>query len=117
MNLNEWQADKSGCVSFKQTDSVIVIGATNFEEALDPAIKRPGRFDKIIHVPLPDIKGREEIFRYYLNKIKHENDVDPSILARQSSGYSGADIQNVVNLAILNAVKDGTSNFELTECE
>jgi len=55
---------------FKQTDNVVVIGATNFPEAIDPAVKRPGRFDKIINVPLPDVKGREEIFKYYLSKIK-----------------------------------------------
>jgi len=49
---------------------VIVIGATNFPESIDPAVKRPGRFDKIINVPLPDVKGREEVFNYYLQKIK-----------------------------------------------
>jgi len=57
---------------FKQSESVIVIGATNFEKVLDPALKRPGRFDKIIHVPLPDVKGRESIFSYYLEKIKFD---------------------------------------------
>lgn len=92
--------------SFKQGDPVIVIGATNLEEGLDPAIKRPGRFDKIINVPFPDIRGREEIFDYYLKKIPHDDDVDKNVLARKSSGYTGADIQNIVNLAILNAVKN-----------
>ena len=55
---------------FKQGENVIVIGATNFPEVLDPALKRPGRFDKTIHVPVPDMKGREDIFKYYLNKIQ-----------------------------------------------
>lgn len=91
--------------SFKQSQPVIVIGATNLDEGLDPAIKRPGRFDKTINVPLPDIRGREEIYDYYLKKIPHESDIDKNILARKSPGYTGADIQNVVNLAILNAVK------------
>ncbi|CAD8199289.1 unnamed protein product [Paramecium pentaurelia] len=92
---------------FKQTESVIVIGATNFEKVLDPALKRPGRFDKMIHVPLPDVKGREQIFSYYLKKIKFdEKKVLPSNLARQTSGFSGADIQNMVNVAILNAIKN-----------
>ncbi|CAD8076415.1 unnamed protein product [Paramecium primaurelia] len=91
---------------FKQTESVIVIGATNFEQVLDPALKRPGRFDKMIHVPLPDVRGREQIFSYYLNKIKFdEKKVLPTNLARQTSGFSGADIQNMVNVAILNAIK------------
>jgi ATP-dependent metalloprotease len=92
---------------FNQSDGVIVIGATNFEQSLDSAIKRPGRFDKIINVPLPDIKGREDIFGFYLKKIKADNSVDASILARQSTGFTGADIQNVVNIAILNAIKEG----------
>ena len=89
-----------------------MIGATNLEEALDPAIKRPGRFDKIINIPLPDVKGREEIFDYYLKKIQHEENIDKAVLARQSSGYSGADIQNVVNLAILNAIKNSINVFQ-----
>jgi ATP-dependent metalloprotease len=71
---------------------VIVIGATNFESVLDPALKRPGRFDKIINVPLPDVKGRTEIFNYYLKKIKIAPDVDSDLLAKQTSGFTGADI-------------------------
>ena len=55
---------------FKETENVIVIGATNFEKALDPAIMRPGRFDKTIHVPYPDVKGRKEIIDFYLKNIK-----------------------------------------------
>jgi ATP-dependent metalloprotease len=71
---------------------VIIIGATNFEEAIDPAIKRPGRFDKIIHVPLPDIRGREKIFEYYLKTIKFDSEIKAKELARQTTGFSGADI-------------------------
>lgn len=77
---------------FKPTDNVIVIGATNLEEAVDPAIKRPGRFDKIIHIPLPDVRGREQILRYYLKKIAHDKSIDVSSLSKRSMGFSGADI-------------------------
>jgi len=109
--INQILAEMDG---FKQTDNVIILGATNFPEAIDPAVKRPGRFDKIINVPLPDVKGREDIFTYYLKKIKIETDVKPSTLARQTIGFSGADIQNMVNIAILNAVKNNrkTANAE-----
>lgn len=58
---------------FKESENIIVIGATNMESAIDPAIKRPGRFDKIINVPLPDIKGREDIFKLYLGKIQFKD--------------------------------------------
>jgi ATP-dependent metalloprotease len=91
---------------FKQTDNIIVIGATNIERALDPAIKRPGRFDKTIHIPLPDVKGRTQIFDYYLKKVKISTNVNSETLARQTAGSSGADIQNIVNIAILNAIKE-----------
>ena len=72
--VNQLLAEMDG---FRPTDNVIVIGATNMSKALDPAVKRPGRFDKTIHVPLPDVKGREEIFKYYLHKIK----TDPKYMA------------------------------------
>ena len=60
---------------FEQTDNILIIGATNHEDALDPAAVRPGRFDKKIHVPLPDINGREDIFNYYLNNIHKGVDI------------------------------------------
>eukprot|EP01017_Pseudomicrothorax_dubius_P016331 TRINITY_DN1853_c0_g1_i12.p1 TRINITY_DN1853_c0_g1~~TRINITY_DN1853_c0_g1_i12.p1 ORF type:complete len:670 (-),score=184.14 TRINITY_DN1853_c0_g1_i12:1040-3049(-) len=112
--INQILAEMDG---FKQTDNIIVIGATNMEEALDPAVKRPGRFDKTIHIPVPDVKGREEIFQYYMKKIRIDAKADPAILARQTTGFTGADIQNMCNLAILNAIKQGrrlasTEDFE-----
>jgi ATP-dependent metalloprotease len=70
--INQILAEMDG---FKQSESVIVIGATNFEESLDPAIKRAGRFDKIIQIPLPDVRGRKQIFDYYLKKISISPDV------------------------------------------
>lgn len=100
---------------FKQFESVIVIGATNFEQVLDPALKRPGRFDKVINVPLPDIRGREQIFNYYLKKIKADEKVTANELARQTAGFTGADIQNMVNVAILNAVKGKRPKAELVD--
>ena len=91
---------------FKENEQVIVIGATNLEESLDPAIKRPGRFDKIINVPLPDVKGRKDILQFYLNKIQHNKDtIDVDVLSKRTTGFSGAELKNLVNLAILNTVK------------
>jgi len=90
---------------FHSRDNVIVIGATNLAESIDSAFKRPGRFDKIINVSLPDVKGREEIIDLYLSKIKASDEVSPSTLARRTSGFSGAELKNLVNLSILNALK------------
>jgi len=112
--INQILAEMDG---FKQTDNVIIVGATNFPEAIDPAVRRPGRFDKIINVPLPDVKGREEVFNYYLKKIKIDNNVNASILARRTIGFSGADIQNMVNIAILNAVKNNRKDANADDFE
>ena len=92
---------------FKPTDNVIVIGATNMANSIDKAVLRPGRFDKIINVSLPDIKGRKKIIEYYLKKIKHDEDVSQDTLAKATTGFSGAQIKNFVNIAILNAIKEG----------
>ncbi|KAL4508266.1 hypothetical protein ABPG72_003570 [Tetrahymena utriculariae] len=110
--VNQILAEMDG---FKQTDNVIVIGATNFEQAIDPAIKRPGRFDKLIHVPLPDIRGREQLFEYYLKNIKYDPDVKAKELARQTSGFSGADISNMVNISILNSIKNNRTIANLKD--
>ena len=82
----------------------MVIGATNHEGALDPAAVRPGRFDKKIHVPHPDINGREAIFKLYLDKIKRSDNIVPKMLAQMSPGFTGAEIANLVNTAITMAV-------------
>jgi ATP-dependent metalloprotease len=91
---------------FSSSDNVVVIGATNFEAVLDPAIKRPGRFDKIVHIPKPDRKGREQLLRFYLTKIKH-GALDLHDLAGETEGFTGADIENMVNISIIKAVKEG----------
>lgn len=95
---------------FHQTDNILVIGATNHEGSLDPAAVRPGRFDKKVHVPHPDVEGREAIFRLYLGKINIDEDVDAKQLAKMTPGFTGAEISNLVNTAIADAVhQDRTS--------
>ena len=90
---------------FHKNDNILVIGATNHEDALDPAAVRPGRFDKKIHVPHPDVNGRELIFKFYLKKIKYdEQNVSAAKLAKMCPGFSGAEIENLVNVAISDAV-------------
>lgn len=92
---------------FSSTDNIIVIGATNLAGSLDQAIKRPGRFDRTINIPLPDVKGREQILDYYKSKVKIEKGSLNSLdMARLSVGFSGADLSNLVNIAVLNAVKN-----------
>jgi ATP-dependent metalloprotease len=72
------------------------MAATNLPETLDPALKRPGRFDRQVAVPLPDVRGRAEMLEYYLHDKPVASDVDPKLVARQTSGFSGADISNLV---------------------
>jgi ATP-dependent metalloprotease len=89
---------------FEKTDNILIIGATNHEDALDPAAVRPGRFDKKIHVPLPDVNGREDIFNYYLGQISKAADISAKKLAQMTPGFSGAEIENLVNTAITEAI-------------
>jgi ATP-dependent metalloprotease len=92
---------------FEKTDQILVIGATNHEESLDPAAVRPGRFDKKIHVPLPDVNGRTDIFELYLNKIAKDEKVVAKKLAEMTPGFTGAEIENLVNTAITEAIHRG----------
>lgn len=92
---------------FRKTHNVIVIGATNLAERLDSALMRPGRFDKTISVPLPDQKGREKMFDHYIGKVKTTEKIDSEKLALRTTRMSGADIANLVNMAIIKAVKEG----------
>ena len=89
------------------TTGIIVIGATNFAESLDSALLRPGRFDKNVTVPLPDVGGRKEILEMYALKTKVDTDVDLNILARGTTGFSGADLYNLMNQAAVKASVDG----------
>lgn len=89
---------------FETAENILVVGATNDLKAIDPAALRPGRFDHKINVPLPDSRGREEIFKFYISKIPHDEAVDARKLALNTPGFSGAEIENTVNIAITRAV-------------
>ena len=102
---------------FLPSDDIIVIGATNFPEAVDPALKRSGRLEKEIHIPLPDFKGRLEILDLYLNKILFDKDLNREFIARKTIGLTGASIQNIVNLAAINAVKLNKDYCESSDFE
>ena len=102
--LNQLLTEMDG---FEGNNGVIILAATNRPESLDPALTRPGRFDRRVPVELPDLKGREEILKVHARKIKVAEDVDFSKIARMASGASGAELSNIVNEAALRAVRDG----------
>ncbi|XP_023697519.1 ATP-dependent zinc metalloprotease YME1L1-like isoform X1 [Paramormyrops kingsleyae] len=112
--INQLLAEMDG---FKPNEGVIVIGATNFPEALDNALIRPGRFDMQVTVPRPDVKGRTEILKWYLKKIKVDSAVEPEIIARGTVGFSGADLENLVNQAALKAAVDSKDMVTMKELE
>ena len=85
----------------------MVIGATNHKDGLDSAATRPGRFDCHINVPKPDVNGRTDIFNLYLSKISKNDSVDASVLAKMCPAFTGAEIENLVNVAITDAVNRG----------
>nr|XP_037278622.1 LOW QUALITY PROTEIN: ATP-dependent zinc metalloprotease YME1L-like [Rhipicephalus microplus] len=91
---------------FRQNEGVIVLGATNRRDDLDKALLRPGRFDVEVQVPVPDLAGRKEILQLYLDKVKVASDVSLDVLARGTTGFTGADLENVVNQAALRAAID-----------
>ena len=102
--LNQLLTEMDG---FEGNNGVIILAATNRPESLDPALTRPGRFDRRVPVELPDLKGREEILKVHAKKIKIAEDVDFNKIARMASGASGAELANIVNEAALRAVRDG----------
>ncbi len=115
--LNQLLVEMDG---FESNEGVILIAATNRPDVLDPALLRPGRFDRRVVVPLPDVRGREEILRVHTRKIPLADDVDLSILARGSPGFSGAELSNMVNEAALNAARNNRKavlqyDFELAK--
>ena len=114
MTLNELLVQMDG---FEENNGIIVIGATNFMESLDQALLRPGRFDKHITVPLPDVGGRKEILEMYAKKTELSSDVDLNILARGTTGFSGADLYNLMNQAALKASVDGLSSITMSVLE
>lgn len=102
---------------FQQNENILVIGATNHEDSLDPAAVRPGRFDKKIHVPSPDINGRTDIFKIYLDKIARDETIEPKKLAQMTPGFTGAEIENLVNTAITEAVNKDKMFADLADFE
>lgn len=101
--LNQLLTEMDG---FEGNNGVIILAATNRSESLDPALTRPGRFDRRVPVELPDLKGREDILRVHAKKIKHADDIDYEKIARMASGASGAELANIINEAALRAVRD-----------
>ena len=102
--LNQLLAEMDG---FQENDGIVVIAATNRKDILDQALLRPGRFDRIITVSLPDIISREKILNFYLEKKKIANDIDIKSLAEDTDGYSGAKIKNLINEAAILAARQG----------
>jgi len=102
---------------FDTQEGVIIIAATNRPDVLDPALLRPGRFDRQITVNLPDVKGREEILKVHAKRVKIGDDVDLAVIARGTPGYSGAELANVMNEAALMAARRGKKFISLTDLE
>ncbi len=112
--LNQLLVEMDG---FESNEGVILIAATNRPDVLDPALLRPGRFDRRVVVPRPDVKGREEILRVHTRKIPISDDVDLSVLARGTPGFSGADLANMVNEAALNAARQNRKSVAMIDFE
>jgi cell division protease FtsH len=112
--LNQLLVEMDG---FESNEGVILIAATNRPDVLDPALLRPGRFDRRVVVPRPDVRGREEILRVHSRKIPLSEDVDLSVLARGTPGFSGADLANLINEAALNAARYNRKVVGMYDCE
>jgi len=112
--LNQLLTEMDG---FEGNSGVIILAATNRPESLDPALTRPGRFDRRVPVELPDLQGREAILKVHAKKIKVEDGIDYSAIARMASGASGAELANIVNEAALRAIRDGRSAASQTDFE
>ncbi len=112
--LNQLLVEMDG---FEGNDGIIVIAATNRPDVLDPALLRPGRFDRQVVVALPDIRGREQILKVHMRKVPVSDDVDAAIIARGTPGFSGADLANLVNEAALFAARAGKRLVEMIEFE
>lgn len=112
--LNQLLVEMDG---FESNEGVILVSATNRPDVLDPALLRPGRFDRQVIVPLPDVKGREKIFEVHARKAPIAEDVNFAILARGTPGTSGADIENLVNEAVLNAARANKEKVNMSDFE
>jgi cell division protease FtsH len=112
--LNQLLVEMDG---FEGNEGVIVIAATNRPDVLDPALLRPGRFDRQVVVPLPDIRGREQILKVHIRKVPEAADVKPAIIARGTPGFSGADLANLVNEAALFAARENSKSVTMAHFE
>ena len=112
--LNQLLVEMDG---FSGNEGVIVIAATNRPDVLDPALLRPGRFDRQVEVPLPDIRGREQILKVHLKKVPMSDGIKPSLIARGTPGFSGADLANLVNEAALFAARADKKVVEMSDME
>ncbi|CAI8209608.1 MAG: ATP-dependent zinc metalloprotease FtsH [Marinobacterium sp. xm-d-530] len=112
--LNQLLVEMDG---FEGTEGIIVIAATNRPDVLDPALLRPGRFDRQVHVGLPDIQGREKILKVHMRKVPLGDDVKPELIARGTPGFSGADLANLVNEAALFAARDSRRTVGMEQFE
>ena len=112
--LNQLLVEMDG---FEGNEGVIVIAATNRPDVLDPALLRPGRFDRQVVVPLPDIRGREQILKVHMGKVPLDDSVQPALIARGTPGVSGADLSNLVNEAALFAARDRSKQVSMDHFE
>jgi len=112
--LNQLLVELDG---FESKEGIILIAATNRPDVLDPALLRPGRFDRRINVPVPDIKGREEILKVHAKKIKLDEKVDLSIIAQRTPGFVGSDLANIINEAAIFAAKKNKDKVEFSDLE
>ena len=112
--LNQLLVEMDG---FEENQGIIIIAATNRPDVLDPALLRPGRFDRQVVVPLPDIRGREQILKVHMKKVPIADDVEPSIIARGTPGFSGADLANLINEAALVAARSSKKLVAMEQFE
>ncbi|MEP6940035.1 MAG: ATP-dependent zinc metalloprotease FtsH, partial [Rudaea sp.] len=112
--LNQLLVEMDG---FEGNEGIIVIAATNRPDVLDPALLRPGRFDRQVVVPLPDLRGREQILKVHMRKVPLSSDVDPTVIARGTPGFSGADLANLVNEAALFAARSNSREVTMDHFE
>jgi cell division protease FtsH len=112
--LNQLLVEMDG---FEGNEGVIVIAATNRPDVLDPALLRPGRFDRQVVVPLPDVRGREQILKVHMRKVPCADDIEASVIARGTPGFSGADLANLVNEAALFAARSNRTTVRMDDFE
>ncbi|KAH3686908.1 hypothetical protein WICPIJ_002112 [Wickerhamomyces pijperi] len=112
--LNQLLVELDG---FSQTSGIIIIGATNFPESLDKALTRPGRFDKIVNVDLPDVRGRADILKHHMKNVEIAKGVDPTLIARGTPGLSGAELMNLVNQAAVYASQQNALAVDMNHLE